>query len=214
MELTISLLQLYSLRATDEPTMLSSFKTLICSIKLTSKESNTGRKNEFALICSRQIYAANLWQLRSKSGENMVNATYVSLLYLQPIFLVYKRGIYHLCPIFYIFGTYLQGANLCKTIFCTVNNPHTGQRNQQLCQGTYLIIVSLKFLIFFFKKRYFSFTLPLQFFNCFLVFSMAITKKIIIPRWRMTWKIKLRHFCDKNRRSNLRYLDKTVTWWY
>ena len=104
-------------------------------------------------------------------------------------------------------------AATCRLV-CTNLKPHTGQRNQQLCQGTYLIIVSLEFLIFFFKKRNFSLTLPLQFFNCFLVFSMAITNKIIIPRWRMTWKIKLRHFCDKNRRSNLRYLDKTVSWWY
>ena len=55
MELTIGLLQLYSLRATDEPTMFSSFKTLIGSIKLTSKKSIAGRKNGFALICSRQI---------------------------------------------------------------------------------------------------------------------------------------------------------------
>ena len=117
MELTIGLLQLYSLRATDEPTMLSSFKTLICSIKLTSKESNTGRKNEFALICSRQIYAANLWQLRSKSGANMVNATFASLSYLQPMF--FGVQMWHLPPLpnIYIFVTYLQAANLCKTIF-------------------------------------------------------------------------------------------------
>ena len=76
MELTIGLLQLYSLRATDELTML---KTLICSIKITSKESIAGRKNEFTLICSQQInYAANLWQLRGKSGANMVKATLAS----------------------------------------------------------------------------------------------------------------------------------------
>ena len=104
MELTIGLLQLYSLRATDEPTMLSSFKTLICSIKLTSKESNTGRKNEFALICSRQIYAANLWQLRSKSRANMVNATFASLSYLQPLF--FGIQTWHLPPLpnIFLFG--------------------------------------------------------------------------------------------------------------
>ena len=72
MELTIGLLQLYSLRATDEPTMLSSFKTLICSIKLTSKESNTGRKNEFALICSRQIYTPNANMADLSAGPGLV----------------------------------------------------------------------------------------------------------------------------------------------
>ena len=131
-----------------------------------------------------------------------------------PCFLVYKCGIYHLCPIFTFLWHICKQQICAKPFFGPLNEPHTGQQNQQLCQGTYLIIISLEFLIFFFKKRYFSLTLPLQFFNCFLVFSMAITKKIIIPRWRMTWKIKLRHFCDKNRRSNLRYLVKIVTWWH
>ena len=140
---------------------------------------------------------------------------HLSLYYIYNPYFWYTNVAFTTFAKYFTFLGHICKQQICaKPFFGPMNKPHTDQWNQQLCQGTYLIIVSLKFLIFFFKKRYFSLTLPLQFFNCFLVFSMAITKKIIIPRWKMTWKIKLRHFCDKNRRPNLRYLDKTVTWWY
>ena len=52
---------------------------------------------------------------------NMVNARF-AWSFTPPCFLVYKCGIYHLCHIYlllsiYIFVTYLQGENLCKSIF-------------------------------------------------------------------------------------------------
>ena len=52
-------------------------------------------------------YVANFLKAESKSGTNMVNATFVAFIIFTPyVFLG-----------FHIFATYLQGANLCKSIF-------------------------------------------------------------------------------------------------
>ena len=76
--------------------MLSRFKTLICSVTLTSKESITGKKMNLHYFALGK-YAANLWQMRSKSGANMVNATFASLSYLQPMF--FGIQMWHLPPL-------------------------------------------------------------------------------------------------------------------
>ena len=65
---------------------------------------------------------AKLWKLRSKSGAKMVNATFAWAFLLTRSVLVFKGGIYHLCPTIYpsvvtFCATYLQWPNLYQSFF-------------------------------------------------------------------------------------------------
>ena len=76
----------------------------------------TLRKNGFAQICSLEICRKDInpeQQTYSKHGK-----CHICLVIYTPCFLVCKC-IYHLHLLLniYIFATYLQGANLCKSIF-------------------------------------------------------------------------------------------------